>query len=380
MKMDKSDVFLISDSSYELRDIKSKFSMAEPSWRTKKMANLESIITKLKSKMESFRGLLIGALAAFFFALFGILNKKATFVTATEQSAIRYFMQIILMIAIANYNKESILGPKEQRKLLLVRGLFGAISFISFGFSVKYIEPSDTQALYNARIVIIPILASIFLKEKLNLIHIVGFISTIIGVVLISEQSLLMSLIVSSNTSNCTIQTNPYQVSNSKFYIGIALGLISAFAASCVAILLKKLTNLKVHYSVNVIFSSYIGFPSALLISLIMYLTETRDADLNSISTNEKLAWQIVFSFTSAICGCLNQLLVAIANKYESANKLAIISTTNLFWSFLFDFVFLGNQQCLSFMNVFNISGTLLFSKIFFKNQYYNVHDSIYFI
>ena len=72
----------------------------------------------LINKNKSFKGILIALLAAFFFSLFGILNKKASFVTGSEQSANRYFMQIILMIIIVKCNKESLFGPKEQRKCL----------------------------------------------------------------------------------------------------------------------------------------------------------------------------------------------------------------------------------------------------------------------
>jgi drug/metabolite transporter (DMT)-like permease len=229
--MNTSNVFLIPDSTYELDNINSKFSAV----KQHSSSNLSNTLSKVKSNVKSFRGLLIGILAAFFFALFGILNKKATIFTATEQSSIRYFMQIILMIIIAKYNKESLVGPKEQRKLLLIRGVFGACSFISFGFSIKYIQATDAQALYNVRLVIIPLLSFIFLKEKLKIIHIIGFILTIIGVVSICEKSQLMSLIMTSNQKNCTNQTSQPAF---KTGLGFALGLVSGVAASCVAIFL----------------------------------------------------------------------------------------------------------------------------------------------
>ena len=311
--------------------------------------------------LKSYRGILIGLLAAFFFSLFGFLNKKASFNTASEQSSLRYFMQLVLMILIAKCRHESILGPREQRKLLLVRGVFGAINFISIGFSLKYIEPADTQALFNARLVLIPILASIFLHEKLKVVHILSLILTIIGVVLICEQSYFMSLTV-IQAKNCSSNHSDGNLKDFKSYMGISLGIVSAFAASGVAILLKKLTNLKVHYSITVIYSSYIGLPTALLISLVMYLTRTRDADANAAYNAEKLAWQIFYALSSASCGCANQVLVAVANKYENTNVLAIVSTTCLFWSFVFDFLFLDIKEgCgLSWINVFNILGALL--------------------
>lgn len=311
-----------------------------------------------------FKGILLGLLAAFFFALFGGLNRMAIFVTASEQSSMRYLMQIVIMICIAKYNKENILGPREQCKLLLIRGIFGAISFISMGFSLRYIEPADSQALYNTRLVIIPILALVFLKENLKISHIVAFILTIAGVILICEQSFLMS--ISMGMINCTDNNNntkedELKKSTQSHYIGVSLGLVAALAASCVSILLKKLATLNVHYSISVIFSSYIGCPIALLISLIMFLTNARDVNSReATNTPTKLALQIFFSFSSAMCGCLNQLLVAMANKYETANVLALVSTTSLFWSFLFDFLFLSNGDCISFFNVYNLVGASL--------------------
>jgi drug/metabolite transporter (DMT)-like permease len=321
---------------------------------------------KFINKNKSFKGILIALLAAFFFSLFGILNKKASFVTGSEQSAIRYLMQIILMIIIAKCNKENIFGPKEQRKLLLIRGIFGAISFISFGFSLKYIDESSSQALYNSRLVIIPILAWIFLNEKIKIINVICFFVTIIGVVLICQPFKAAFKTVSSDSTNVTkiIYLKKSFTSNLPTYIdyiGIGLGLISALAASCVAILLKKLTTLKVHYSVNVIFSSYIGFPTAIFISFIMFLTETRNVDPNDYDTWKKLSWQVLFSFTSAVCGCLNQLLVAIANKYTSANKLAIASTSNLLWSYFLEYLIHLIDQSFSFdMDIYKTCGALL--------------------
>lgn len=78
-----------------------------------------------------------------------LILKKIFFnlVIGSEQSAIRYFIQTILMVLIARYNNVSIFGIKEHRNLLLVRGVFGAINFISFGFSLKFINPSDTQVI-----------------------------------------------------------------------------------------------------------------------------------------------------------------------------------------------------------------------------------------
>jgi drug/metabolite transporter (DMT)-like permease len=329
---------------------------------------------RLVSLIKSSRGILIGVIGAFFFALFAFFNKQATFTTGPEQSALRYFIQFLLMSILVKCNtttthqdNHGLLGPKEHRKLLLIRGTFGAISFISIGLSIKYIDESTSQALFNARLVLIPVIAAVYLKEKLKFINIICFILTLIGVVLICQPSFQINKIP-SNDNNIPVYIE---------YIGICMGLVACIAASCVAILLKKLTNLKVHYSINVIYSSYMGFPTALAISLFMYAFNMRQIDPSVYDTNEKLLKQIVFSLTSALCGCMNQILVAISNKYENANKLALVSTSNLLWSYVLEYVFhkFFTSDNSYTMNVYATSGALFIFLACVASIIANIYD-----
>jgi drug/metabolite transporter (DMT)-like permease len=323
-------------------------------------------LDQLNIKIKRFQGLIIALVAAFFFSLSGVLNRKASIFSGSEQAAIRYFMQMILMLFTAWYHKVNIFGPREQRKLLLSRGILGSIAFISLGFSLKYINPSDTQTLFNTRLVIISILARIFLKEKLTIIHIVCLILTISGVFLISQPSFLIRKMNSTSTEFKNDTTNSSSQSHSIFpLIGFTLGLTSACAASCVAILIKKLSDLEVHYSINVIYSSYAGLPTALAISLIMYLTGVRNVDPSVYDTTEKLAWQIFYGLSSAACACFYQLLITLSNKHENANILALISSSNLFWSFLLQYFLLQiSSNLLSLIGAFLIFLAILLSII----------------
>ena len=234
-------------------------------------------------------------------------------------------------------------------------------------------------------------MAAIFLKEKITSIHRICLILTISGVLLIIQPTFLRIEITTLNVTEQTNSTNSNFTNN----IGITLGLVSALAVSCVAILIKKLSDLNVHYSINVIFSSYIGFPSALIISLVMYLTHVRNVDSVVYDTPEKLMWQIIYSLSSALCGCIYQLLIAVSNKYEftfnfkvsffliyskevdflkfryeDANKLAIISTTSLFWSFLLQYYFLGIAS-----NIYATLGALLISLSAILNIFIKIFD-----
>lgn len=295
-----------------------------------------------------FRGLILQFISAFFLALSGILIRKATFCTASEQTAVRNLIQMLIMIAIAVYNKLNIFGPRDQRTKLILRGLLGSTAIITIAYSIKFINPSDSQALYNTRLIIISILARFFLKEKMSIVLIFCLILTITGVLLIAQPSFLVSkpLVKSvflNESLNGTDAVKPKpETSSILSYVGILLGIISAFCASCVAILVKKLSNSNVHYAINTCYSSYLGLPIALIIALVTYFTGNRVIDPTSYDTTEKLIWQIFFLIASALCGCLFVSLQVMSNRYEEANKLAIMSTTNLFWSFALQYIILN--------------------------------------
>ena len=138
-------------------------------------------------------------------------------------------------------------------------------------------------------------------------------------------------------------------------YIGISLGITCACSASFIAILVKQLTIAKVHYSISMLYACYIGLPFAIAISLGMYFAELRNIDPSVYDTHENLKWQVFYILGSALCGCLFQSLSVIANRYESASKLAIVSTSNLFWSFLLQYFVLNIGT-----NFFSMTGALL--------------------
>lgn len=258
------------------------------------------------------------------------------------------------MLIVAFYSKVNILGPKDQRKLLMIRGVFGAIAIVSMGLSVKYIDPSDSQALNSTRIIIISILARIFLNEWLTFVHIICLILTIGGVVLISQPSFLVNNISNFTKSNYN-QSQIIQSSHTASYVGISLALLAACCGSLGSILIKKLTDLKVHYSINILYPCYAGLLISIATSVGMYLANLRNIKPSVYDTTEKFIWQIFYLICSALCGCIVQWLSVVSNRYESASKLAIVSTTNLFWSFLLQYVILDIGA-----NFFSTCGALL--------------------
>ena len=82
---------------------------------------------------------------------------------------------------IPNRTKLNVFGSSQSRYLLVLRGFIGCISLIALYFSIKFIDPADSTALYTTNVIMVTFMARFVLKEKLNLTHIMATILIIIG-------------------------------------------------------------------------------------------------------------------------------------------------------------------------------------------------------
>ena len=279
-------------------------------------------------------------ISGFFISLQNYFMRKAEFFNAIEQTSFRYLFQLMTLAIISRYYNENLFGSKEFRFKLLIRGFFGSLALLSLNVSVKLINPSDTIALFFSNVIIVAILARIFFNEKFSIASILAIILMLIGIVLISKPSFILKHSVSNHTDNSTLIKN---YSNSNMYIfGVGSALIAAFFASGSAILLKKLTVSNVHFSVVILFSSYVGFPVSLAISLVLLLTKNEIKDRNKLENISYLGIQILFAFLSALTGCIHQIALNISYRYEDASKISIYRTLDLIFSFIMQFFLLN--------------------------------------
>lgn len=321
------------------------------------------------------KGYILTMLFALCACISNILMKKSFTLSGSDSAFIRYLVQFLTMIIIANYQKRNPLGPKSERKLLTYRGLAGITGLLCGFFAIKFINPSDFKAINHSSIIITAILARIFLKEKLTIAHIFALILTIIGVILISKPSFIFSFIIKNNeihlNSSILNLTNSSLLNNSnslflnftnssliesisnstssKFIlsqnsyfitIGVLFSLGAAFGGGSARVILKKLCTNNVHFSIATVYASYYGLPVSLIISIILTATGLTHKDIkNELKfLPEHLAWTV---FASCI-GVIGQIFLNIALKYEDASRLAIMKTIDVFYAFLLQYLFLN--------------------------------------
>ena len=184
-----------------------------------------------QNKFLKFHGIFYATLSAFFLSLSNIFIKSARIMSGSEQSFVRYVLQLLVLGSIIIYNKDNFLGNKKSRKLLMTRGLIGTIALISLHFAVKLLNPSDAVALLHLNTVIVAIAARIILKEKINLAHVTCLIMSMVGVVFIAQPSLLFSKhneiqnnYTAYQNNNTAVENEFSTITNGQFILGIILG------------------------------------------------------------------------------------------------------------------------------------------------------------
>lgn len=171
------------------------------------------------------------------------------------------------------------------------------------------------------------------------------------GVFFISQPSILFKKILTENLKNSirVDQTSAHgsidasNDSSTTIIIGVTFALLAAIFSSIVMVLIKKLNNHKVHYSIVIIYACYCGLPLNLMLSLVGELTNVmkpRDPLLYASWTN--IFEQCGYSLASGVGGTLSQVFVNISLKYEDASKISVYRTTDILFTFLLQIVVLN--------------------------------------
>ena len=99
-----------------------------------------------------------------------------------------------------------------------------------------------------------------------------------------------------------TLQPSGADAASLKSLLGLGLGLLVSILVATNTILIKQISNSKVHYAVNMIFPSYLGMPMTVAFSLVVFFWGVggeRPAEL--YETNWTVFWQCVAAIGSGL-------------------------------------------------------------------------------
>nr|XP_033796189.1 solute carrier family 35 member G1 [Geotrypetes seraphini] len=266
-------------------------------------------------------GLFYTLLSALSFSVGSLLVKKIEDIHSVEISAIRCIFQILFVLPGLIYYKTGFLGPKGQRIFLLLRGFLGSSAMILLYYAVQVMPLADATVISFSSPVFTTIFACIFLKEICSTWDLVFMACTITGVVLIARPPFLFGSHLEGIEGNYTNHLK-----------GTIAAVASAVGAASTLVVLRKMGK-SVHYLLSIWYYAIIG-----LIECTIALFVIREWRLPSCGIQR---WFLMFI---AMFGLGGQIFLTKALQIEKAAPVAIMRTMDVFFAFIFQFLFLGHS------------------------------------
>lgn len=239
-------------------------------------------------------------LSSFCFAVMGALIKLSGKIPTFEKVFFRDSINLIITTIVIIKSREKLWGERENRKYLILRGVFGALGAICYFYCIDTMILADSAMLNKMHPFFITIFAVYFLKEKLTTVQI-------------------LSLLLSFAGALCIIKP--------KFDVSVLpamVGLLSAAFAGAAYTLVRYLGNKENSYTVVFYFS----FISS-LISLPFVIINFQLLSMK----------QLVLLIASGCLAAIAQFSLTVSYKYAPASEVSIYNYTNVIFSQIIAFI-----------------------------------------
>jgi drug/metabolite transporter (DMT)-like permease len=164
------------------------------------------------------------AYGAFWFSLMSLLVKVAGQGMPSQQVVlVRGVITLVLSYALVRHARVSPWG--KNKKLLIVRGVFGFTALSLFYFSLVHLPLADASVVQYTSPVFTAVLAALLLRERSGRLEVLVLLACLAGVVLITRPSFLFGI---------DARLDPRVV---------ALALTGAFCSACAYVTIRKLTD-----------------------------------------------------------------------------------------------------------------------------------------
>jgi len=273
--------------------------------------------------------------------LFGICNvvvKQMDSVGPFNIAVYRCLGVAIPALSIIIYRGETPL-PRDNRTILLVRGLAGGLSIAAQYYGMKHMPIADANMISAASPIWTALMARVILKEPLGILDILNVILTILGLVFIIRPPIFYGY-------------DTDLVVDDHHYIAAMIVFASTFLQAAIYIFLRFLKG--VHYSVTLFNVGSVG--AVVLVAMVEILGQ--GACIPPCGQTRQLLLILGFMAFTA------QVFLTVALQLEEANKMSILRKGwDIIFSFLFQ-IFIFKE----FPNACSISGAILVALAIFLN------------
>ncbi|WP_455543194.1 DMT family transporter [Intestinibacter sp.] len=279
-------------------------------------------------KSDRIKGILCIIISACGFAVMSAFIKMAGDLPSFQKTFFRNLVAAIIALYLIIKHKGSLVGKKENRKLLILRSTFGTIGIVCNYYAVDKLVLSDANMLNKLSPFLVVIFCALFLKEKINLKQISMVSVAFIGALFIIKPSF-------------SVQVIPYLV-------GVLGGVGAALAYTCV----RVLGNKEDYYTIVFFFSAF-----SLIVILPIFIAVYEPMTM----------MQLVYLILAGLCASIGQFGVTLAYKFAPAREISIYDYSGIICSAILGIVFFGEHP-----DIISIIGYLIVFAAAFDMFLYN--------
>ncbi|MCR1875550.1 DMT family transporter [Paraclostridium bifermentans] len=249
---------------------------------------------KLNNLSDRNKGIVFIILSAFGFAMMSAFIKLSGDLPSIQKTFFRNLVSCIIAFSLILKYKESAFGNKENRKILILRSIFGTLGIILNFYAIDRLVLSDANMLNKLSPFFVIIFSAIFLKEKIKSNQAIAVIIAFIGALFIIKPTLNFVII-------------PYVA-------GILGAIFAAAAYTCLRVLGGKEKFYTVVFFFS-LFSTVSIFPFAIMAYKSMTII------------------QFVYLVLGGVFASIGQFGVTLAYKYAPAKEISIFDYSNIIFS-----------------------------------------------
>lgn len=240
------------------------------------------------------KGILFIIISAFGFAMMSAFIKLSGDLPSFQKTFFRNLVSCIIAFALILKYKESFLGSKENRKILVWRSIFGTLGIILNYYAIDRLVLSDANMLNKLSPFFVIIFSAIFLKEKIKTNQAIAVGIAFIGALFIIKPTLNFEVIPS------------------------VAGTMGAIFAAAAYTCLRVLGGKEKFYTV-VFFFSLFSTLAILPFTIVVYKSMT--------------IIQFGYLILAGIFASIGQFGVTLAYKYAPAKEISIFDYSNIIFS-----------------------------------------------
>lgn len=263
------------------------------------------------------------------FTLMNVIVKYLNTFSTYQLIFFRAFGTLVFTIPLLLRLKIPVLG--NQKKLLLIRGIVGAISVFCFFKSLTYLPVGTSVSIRYTSPIFAAIFALYFLKERIKSLQWLLFFIAFVGVLLVKG------------------------FSNNLSAIGLSLIIISSIFQGLVFVIIRKIGN-KEHALVIVNYFMILIFIFGGIMSINQWITPT--------------FWEAVLLFGLGFLGYIGQFYMTKAFQNSSTNKIAPLKNLEVIFTVIFGVLWFDeNYSTINYIGILLIVFAVTYNIILKRNS-----------